>query len=247
MKRLEGKRVLITGGGTGIGAGIARAFAAEGAKVTVSGRREGPIKSVAAEIGGHYVAGDVSLRADAERMVAGAVEAHGALDVLVNNAGVARYLPLAETGEDVLALHLDVNVKGPYFMAQAALPHLKERRGNIVNISTNVSVMGLPAASAYGASKGAVNALTLHLAAELAPVGVRVNCVCPGVVETPVFETMMPKDQVPGRLKELAAVHPLGRIGQPSDVAGAVLYLASDEAVWVTGTIFMVDGGAAAV
>jgi len=245
--RFEGRSVLVTGGGTGIGEAIARKFAAEGARVTVTGRREGPIKAVAAEIGGHYVAGDVSLRADAGRMVAGAVEAHGGLDVLVNNAGVAKYLPLAETGEDVLAAHLDVNVKGPYFMAQAALPHLTARRGSIVNISTNVSVMGLPRASAYGASKGAVNALTLHLAAELAPAGVRVNCVCPGVVETPIFETMMPKAEIAGRLRDLAAVHPLGRIGQPDDVAGAVLFLASADAAWVTGVILMVDGGAAAV
>jgi NAD(P)-dependent dehydrogenase (short-subunit alcohol dehydrogenase family) len=245
--RLEGKVALITGGGTGIGAGIARRFVAEGARVTITGRREGPLKALAGEIGCDWVAGDVTVRADAGRTVAHAVAAHGGLDVLVNNAGVARAVPLAETTEALLDLHLGVNLKGPFFMTQAALPHLKARRGNVVHISTNVTVQGVPGYAAYTASKGALNALTVQLAAELAPAGVRVNCVCPGVVETPIFAAMMPPDQVAERLRALAGVHPLGRIGQPADVAGAVAFLASDDASWVTGVVLMVDGGASAV
>lgn len=245
--RLEGRKALVTGGGTGIGAGIARSFAAEGARVTVTGRREGPLKDLAREIGCHWVAGDVAVPADAERMVAGAVEAHGGLDVLVNNAGVARFTPLADTTEEVLALQLDVNVKGPFHMTRAALPHLKAAKGNVVNVSSTLSVRGLAGGAAYGASKGAVNALTLHLAAELAPDGVRVNCICPAVVDTPIFATMMPPEQVPEALEGMKGIHPLGRIGRPDDVAGAALYLASSEAAWVTGAILMVDGGATAV
>lgn len=245
--RLEGKAALVTGGGTGIGAGIARRFAAEGAKVTITGRREEPLEALAGEIGCHYVCGDVSVAADAARMVEAAAAAHGRLDVVVNNAGVVRAAPFGKTGEDVLDLHLAVNVKGTFLVTRAALPHLTRHQGNVVNISTNVTAQGVPGFSAYTASKGAVNALTVQLAAELAGSGVRVNCVCPGVVETPIFATMMPPEQVPKALEDLKAVHPLGRIGQPDDVAGAVLYLASGDAAWVTGVVLMVDGGATAV
>jgi 3-oxoacyl-[acyl-carrier protein] reductase len=245
--RLEGKAALVTGGGTGIGAGIARRFAAEGARVTITGRREEPLKALAGEIGCHHVAGDVSVAADAARMVEEAAAAHGRLDVVVNNAGVVRAAPFGKTGEDMLDLHLAVNVKGTFLVTRAALPHLTRHRGNVVNISTNVTAQGVPGFSAYTASKGAVNALTVQLAAELAGAGVRVNCVCPGVVETPIFATMMPPEQVPKALEDLKAVHPLGRIGQPDDVAGAVLYLASGDAAWVTGVVLMVDGGATAV
>jgi NAD(P)-dependent dehydrogenase (short-subunit alcohol dehydrogenase family) len=245
--RLEGRAALVTGGGTGIGEAVARRLHAEGARVTVSGRREAPLKALADEIGCHWVAGDVSVAGDARRMVEGAIAAHGRLDVLVNNAGVVRAAPFGKTGEDVLDLHLGVNVKGTFLVTQAAVPHLTRHKGNVVNVSTNVTVQGVPGFSAYTASKGAINALTVQLAAELAPSGVRVNCVCPGVVETPIFESMMPPEEVPGRLEALAGVHPLGRIGRPADVAGAVLYLASADADWVTGVVLMVDGGATAV
>jgi NAD(P)-dependent dehydrogenase (short-subunit alcohol dehydrogenase family) len=245
--RLDGKVVLITGGGTGIGAGIARRFAAEGAKVVITGRREAPLRAIADETGCTWVTGNVASKANCEAMVATTVERHGGLDVLVNNAGVARFLPLADTTEALLDLQMNVNVKGPYFMAQAALSHLLESKGNILNISSTLAVRGLAGGSAYGASKGAVVALTHHLAAELAPQAVRVNCICPAVVETPIFETIMPAELVPQQLEEMATIHPLGRIGQPQDIAGAALYLASDEASWVTGSIMMVDGGVTSV
>jgi NAD(P)-dependent dehydrogenase (short-subunit alcohol dehydrogenase family) len=245
--RFEGRSVLVTGGGTGIGAAMAQKFAAEGAKVTVTGRREGPVKAVAAEIGGHYVAGDVSVPEDAARMVEGAVSAHGGLDVLVNNAGVARYASLEETTDDLFDWHVAINLRGPFLMTRAALPHLLEKRGSVINVSSTLAVRGLPRASAYGASKAAVHGLTLHWAAELSPQGVRVNCICPAVVETPIFDTMMPPEQVPKMLEELKSIHPVGRIGQPEDVAAAALYLASDDAAWVTGTILTVDGGVTSV
>jgi len=245
--RLDGKRVLITGGGSGIGVGIAKTFVAEGAKVTISGRREAPLRALAAETGCSWVTGDVAVKADCEAMVAATVTNHGGLDIVVNNAGVARFLPLADTPEALLDLQLNVNVKGPYFVAQAALPHLLESKGNILNISSTLAVRGLAGGSSYGASKGAVVALTHHLAAELAPNGVRVNCICPAVVETPIFETIMPAELVPEKMKEMAAIHPIGRIGQPQDVAAAALYLTSDEAAWVTGSVLMVDGGVTSV
>ncbi len=244
---LTGKSVLITGGGSGIGEGIARRFVAAGATVTISGRRQPPLEALAKELGCHWVSGDVSVAADADRMVAAAVDAGGGLDILVNNAGVARFLPLTDTSEAVLDLQLSVNVKGPYLMVQAALEHLKTARGNVLNISSTLAVRGLAGATAYGASKGAVVSMTHHMAAEFAPYKVRVNCICPAVVETPIFETMMPKEAVAGALDGLVAVHPLGRIGQPEDVAGAALYLAGPDAGWVTGTILMVDGGATTV
>ncbi|MDH5526408.1 MAG: SDR family oxidoreductase [Nitrospirota bacterium] len=245
--RLKDKSVLVTGGATGIGAGIARRFVAEGANVTISGRREPLLEELADELGCHYVAGDVSVPGDPERMVRAALDAHGALDVLVNNAGVARFSPLADTTDELLEMQLDINVKGPYRMTRAALPHLVAGRGNVLNISSTLAMRGIAGGSAYGASKGAVNALTLHLAAELAPQGVRVNCICPAVVETPIFETMMPREQVAGMLDHMVSIHPIGRVGQPSDVAGAALYLVSAEAEWVTGVVLAVDGGVTAV
>lgn len=245
--RLDGKVALITGGGTGIGAGIATRFVAEGAKVTISGRRDAPLKALAAEIGCHWVTGDVSVSADAERMVAETIAAHGKLDIVVNNAGVARFAPMAVTGDDVLDMQLDINVKGPYRVTRAALPHLTANRGCVLNISSTLALKGLSGATAYGASKGAINALTLHLAAELAEAGVRANCICPAVVETPIFETMMPKEAVAQAIADMVAIHPIGRIGQPQDVAAAALYLCSDEAAWVTGAVLNVDGGATAV
>ncbi|MDH4230115.1 MAG: glucose 1-dehydrogenase [Nitrospirota bacterium] len=245
--RLHGKSALITGGGTGIGAGIARRFVAEGARVTITGRREAPLRELARELGCDYAVGDVSSSTDAAAMVQSAVAAHGGLDVVVNNAGVARFSDLAATTDEVLEMHLGINVRGPYCVTRAALPHLLERRGNVLFISSTLAMRGIPGGSAYGASKGAVNALTLHLAAELSPRGVRVNCICPAVVETPIFETMMSLDDAAKVPQSMASIHPIGRVGQPTDVAGAALYLVSDEAAWVTGAVLTVDGGVTAV
>jgi len=245
--KLDGKIALITGGGSGIGAGIARRFAEQGARVTISGRRQAPLAALADDIGGHYVTGDVSDKGSAANMVAETVAFHGGLDIVVNNAGVARFQPMVETDEVVLDMHMNINVKGPYFISQAAIPHLTASGGNILNIASTLGVRGLAGATAYGASKGAVVVLTKHMAAELAGQGVRVNCICPAVVETPIFETMMPKEAVPQALADMAAIHPIGRVGQPEDVAEAALYFCAPEAAWVTGSVLMVDGGATAV
>jgi NAD(P)-dependent dehydrogenase (short-subunit alcohol dehydrogenase family) len=248
-RRLEGRVALVTGGGTGIGRAAAIRLAAEGAALVVSGRRVEPIGETVAAIaaaGGRAlaVAGDVSVEADADRMVAEAVASFGGLDVLVNNAGaIRRILLLHEVPPERWDEQLAVNLRSVYLVTRAALPHLLEREGdrNIVNVASTFAVVAGPGVSAYTAAKGAIVALTRALAVEYAPQGIRANCVCPGIVVTPL--SYVDRPQFEEQKEELAASYPLGRLGRPEDVAGAIAYLASPDAAWVTGTALVVDGG----
>lgn len=244
---LDGKIALVTGGGTGIGRAIATAFAAAGARVVVAGRREGVIREAVEAIqkgGAAYgVVGDVTSSEDRLRMLAAAEAEYGGLDVLVNNAGaVARMGALVETTEEDWRRTLEVNFLAPVLFAREALPLLRARRGSILNISTGASLNPVRNFGAYGAAKAGLNHASQVLALEAAP-EVRVNVICPGGVDTPIFETFLGPKRAPEIKRMYAEITPLGRIGRPEDIAKAALFLASDAAEFITGAVLTVDGG----
>jgi len=251
--RLDGHVALVSGGGTGIGEAIARAFARAGAAVAISGRRLEVVRAaattIAAETGREVlaIAGDVARRADCVRMVAETIERFGQLDLLVNNAGVSRGGPLGDMTEEAVHLVVDVDLKGPVFLTQVALPALErsgeERRASILNISSSVTFHPVPNFSVYSAAKAGLDMLTRCWAIELAPRRIRVNAICPGIVRTPVFETMLPPGAIAGHLEHFEQVTPLGRIGTPGDVARLALFLSSPASEWTTGAVVPVDGG----
>lgn len=245
--RLKDKVALVTGAGTGIGEAIATAYVREGARVALMGRRREPLEKVAAAFGDSalVVTGDVAVSADCERAVAQTVKKFGALHVLVNNAGVL----YPGTAESHTEAEFDetyrINVKGLWLMCRAAIPHLRAAGGgSIVNLSSVAGLMGIANRVAYGASKGAVTIMTKSMAADLASEQIRVNCICPAVVETELVADIIRKAPDPEAVRKVrVALHPLRRFGQPEDIAGCAVYLASDESSWVTGAAFPIDGG----
>jgi len=245
--RLAKKIALITGAGTGIGRATALAFAREGARVVLMGRRLAPLEAVAAEIGPAALplAGDVSHSADVARVVARTIEHFGGLDVLVNNAGVLIAGTAESHREADFDLTMDVNVKGVWLMAKAVIPHLRRAGGgSIVNLSSVGGLMGIANRVAYGASKGAVTIMTKCMATDLAADHIRVNCICPGVVETELVADFIRKAPDPEAARKVrVGLHPLGRFGEPEDIAACAVFLASDESSWVTGAAFPIDGG----
>jgi len=246
MREIEGLSVLVTGGGSGIGEGLARHLAARGALVTVSGRRADRVAGVAASIGSNAcaVAGDVTIAADRAAMVdAAALHGRGRLDVLVNNAGNMYRGPLAELDEGKLLEVFHTNVVGGVMLTQAALGLLTTSRGAVVFIGSVHSQRAFPGASPYAATKGAVETLTGVLAAELGPLGVRVSCVRPGGVFTELNQRAGLFDDATAlaRLEGLAPAHALGRLGTVTEVAEAIEYVARAE--WTTGAVLTVDGG----
>jgi NAD(P)-dependent dehydrogenase (short-subunit alcohol dehydrogenase family) len=246
--RLKDKVAIITGGGTGLGRAIALRFAQEGARVVVNGRRPGPIDEVAAQIiadGGQAraVAGDVTVGPDVERLVAEATAAFGALDILVNNAGImVSRTPVSECSEADWSRMMDGNLTAVFRCSKAALPELRKARGNIVNIASIAGLRGFPNLAAYTTCKAGIVSLTKGMALDCAKDRVRVNAVCPAYVETDFTREFLNQLRRAGTFDALVARHPLG-LGQPEDVACAALYLASDEARWVTGVALPVDGG----
>jgi NAD(P)-dependent dehydrogenase (short-subunit alcohol dehydrogenase family) len=246
MRSLAGMSVLVTGGGSGIGEGIARHMASHGARVTVAGRRAHRVEAVAASIGaaGRAVRGDVTMAADRAAMVDAAV-AHGGgrLDVVVSNAADMYRGPLEELREDALLAVFHTNVIGGLLLAQAALAPLEASRGAVIFVGSVHSQRAFPGASPYAATKGAVETLTGVLAAELGPRGVRVSCVRPGAVFTELNQRAGLGDDAAAlaRLQSLAPAHALGRIGTVEEVAEGVAYLACAE--WSTGSVLTVDGG----
>ncbi len=247
MKRLDGKVALITGGGTGIGAACAREFAQEGAAVVLTGRRKNVLETVVKDIDQKKgralaVAGSVTDEAHARSAVAQAVRAFGKLDILINNAGVGEFgKVLHETDEATWNEMLAINLTGTYRMIKAAVPEMiKAGGGSIVNVSSVASLVGIPMIAAYSASKGGMDALTRCVAMDYAQQKIRCNSVCPGLVDTPMAANLI---NDPQRLKEVMTTYPLGRAGTSEEVAKLILYLASDESSWVTGSVFPIDGG----
>jgi NAD(P)-dependent dehydrogenase (short-subunit alcohol dehydrogenase family) len=248
MRPIEGMSVLVTGGGSGIGEGIARYLAGRGARVTISGRRADRIEAVAGSIGDHCraVVGDVTVAEDRAEMVAAAVEhGNGRLDTLVNNAGNMYRGPLAELDEAELLAVFHANVIGGMMLTQAALPQLVAAHGAVIFMGSVHSQRAFPGASPYAATKGAVETLTGVLAAELGPQGVRVSCVRPGAVFTEINQRagLFDDETALARLEGLGPAHALGRIGTVTEIAEAVEYLARAE--WTTGGVLTVDGGLA--
>ena len=246
--RLQDKVALVTGGSQGLGRAIALRLASEGASVVVDYvGNPAPAQAVLQEIeaagaAGHAVEADVSKVEQVQRMVGAAVEHFGRLDILVNNAGVEKNVPFWDVTEAEYDFVLDVNLKGVFFGIQAFVRHLREtgRKGKVINISSVHEELPFPHFASYCASKGGVKMLTRTLSVELAPLGVTLNSIAPGAFVTPI-NTALLQDK-----EKLAAVTkniPLGRLGQPEEVAGLAAFLASSEADYVTGTTYVIDGG----
>jgi 3-oxoacyl-[acyl-carrier protein] reductase len=247
MSKLEGKVAIVTGASKGIGAAIARHLADEGASVVVNyASSKVDADRVVAEIGrggGRAVAvqADVSKRADVERLFEETKTAFGRLDILVNNAGVYAFSPLEAITEEFFSRLFDINVLGPLLASQAAAAHFGPAGGSIVNVSSVVSTLSPPNSAVYSATKAAVDAITRSLAKELGPRNIRVNAINPGVVET---EGTRAGGFLDGDFrKDVETKTPLGRIGQPDDVAGAAVFLASEDAAWITGETLAIAGG----
>jgi NAD(P)-dependent dehydrogenase (short-subunit alcohol dehydrogenase family) len=247
MNRLEGKVAVVTGGNAGIGEAIARRFAEEGASVVITGRRQQELDRVANVIRLNKgkvmgVAGSVTDEAHVLDVVRRTLDSFGKIDILVNNAGIGAFgQRLHETDDASWANVLDINLTGVFRMTRAVVPQMvKQGRGAIVNISSIASLVGLSGLAAYTASKGALDALTRALAIEYAEEGVRCNVVNPGLIDTPMAAPLMAN---PEMLTPILAQYAIRRPGTPEEVANMVVYLASDEAAWVTGATFPIDGG----
>ncbi|HUE54961.1 MAG TPA: SDR family oxidoreductase [Candidatus Udaeobacter sp.] len=250
MTRLSDKVALITGGGTGIGRAIALAFAREGAGVAVAGRRLEKLREVAREIekqggGGLAMECDVTRGAEVARAVRGTAERFGRLNVLVNSAGALHVSTIEGISEGEWDRLMTVNIKGPFLTSRAVLPEFRKCGGGaIVNIGSVLGLVAVKDRAAYCASKGGVTLLTKAMALDHAHEKIRVNCICPSIVETELVKGVFNESEQGQALRKARiATIPLGRIGRPEDVAEMAVFLASEESSWLTGAAIPLDGG----
>ena len=245
--RLDGKTAIVTGAGGGFGEATARRFAAEGARVVVADLRGDAAAKVADDIGETALAvtADVGSASDVAEVVSATLQRFGAPDILVNNAGTThRNQPLLDTEEAMFDRVFRVNVKSIYHFVRAVVPVMRDAGGGVIlNVGSVAGIRPRPGLTWYNASKGAVNLMSRSLAVELAPWRIRVNALCPVAGETPLLEPLMGTPDTPESRAKFISSIPLGRLCRPSDVAAAALYLASDEAEFITGVEFPVDGG----
>ena len=246
-KKLSDKVAVVTGASKGIGAAIARLLAVEGAAIVVNyatskGGAENTVHDITKN-GGKAIAvqGDMSRKGDIERLFAETKEVFGTIDILVNNAGIYEFAPLESITEEQFHKQFNLNVFGPLLATQAAVKLFGPAGGSIVNISSLVSTMGFPNAAVYSGTKGALDAITRSLAKELGPRKIRVNAINPGMVETEGVRAAGIAES--DMRKQVEAQTPLGRIGQPQDIAAAALFLASPESAWITGETLVISGG----
>ncbi len=248
---LSGRVALVTGATSGIGRATALRFAEAGAHVALVGRDRAALEKVASEIGGRgtdvlTISADVTSEQDAARGVAATVEKFSGIDVLVNAAGILANGTIESTTLAAWDEMLNVNLRAVFHLMQLTMPHLAARRGNVVNVSSVTGLRAFPGVLAYCVSKAGVDQLTRCAALELAPQGIRVNAVNPGVVRTEVHRRAgMGEDKYAAFLEHSQTTHPLGRVGEAREVADLILFLASERAAWITGATYSIDGGRA--
>ncbi|ASF44364.1 SDR family NAD(P)-dependent oxidoreductase [Capnocytophaga endodontalis] len=254
MKNLNNKNAVITGGSDGIGLGIAKAFAREGANLLLIGKDPEKLQRAQQELLNefgvqvHTLSADLSKIETVTEVVKNIEQLLPAVDILVNNAGLARFVPFEQVDNTLYDAHFNLNVKAPYFLTQGLLPALVKSKGNVINISSYSVHRMLPnrAATVYSATKGALNSFTIALAFEVGHLGVRVNAIAPGNISTPQFnrnlQALTPEKQAAFETM-VKEIYPLQHIGSPEDIAKACVFLASDNASWITGTVLAVDGG----
>lgn len=247
--KLTGKIALVTGGSTGLGLATAKRFVAEGAYVFITGRRQAELDAAVRELGGNAEGfqGDISKLADLDALYARIKKAKGRLDILFANAGGGTFVPLEQVTEEHFDHYFGINVKGTLFTVQKALPLMPPGSSIVLNGSM-VSIKGVPAFGVYAATKAALRSFARTWSLDLKGRNIRVNVVAPGTVVTPAYKGLgLTDEQIDGFVAQAAATTPLGRVGQPEEIAAAVLFLASDESSFVNGIELFVDGGAAQI
>ncbi|MFH0795529.1 MAG: glucose 1-dehydrogenase [Candidatus Omnitrophota bacterium] len=247
--KLKDKVAIVTGSSKGIGEGIARVFSQEGARVVITCRTENEGRKMADELGAPgkkavFVKTDVKNSQEIQAMINATIATFGKIDILVNNAGYHLSKNVEETSEEEWEFIINTNLRSTFLCSKYAIPHLRKTKGNIINISSMVGLVGQPNAGAYSATKGGQIAMTKNMAIDFAPDGIRVNVICPGWIQTPLVEDWFSQQKDPDAARKyIYGQHPLGRIGTIEECGKAALYLASDDAAFVTGITLNIDGG----